>query len=220
MIKMPKILTDTKTETKILKDGTKTEHTEKHDVEITSGEPAYIKLYMDNWMMKDSDTYGGSNGIPQRYRLLFLELAMHMSPCDYTDLEQSQIVNVYGKHKKIYMDAMGWKNDSSLKQGLKALCNCEAIRRVDRGIYQINPSYAAKGKWLNARADKNPVFSGLKKLAESYNRHLNQSRKEKKEEENIPPYNDPDHDNINPFNQSKTGNSGNSNPFAVPPQQT
>ena len=43
-------------------------------------------------------------------------------------------------------------------QGLKALCKCNAIRKVGRGVYQINPSYAAKGEWkYNPKADRGGV---------------------------------------------------------------
>ncbi len=50
--------------------------------------------------------------------------------------------------------------------GLKALCDCGAIRKVNRGVYQINPSYAGRGTWKY-----NPSLKqgGIEKLVATFN---------------------------------------------------
>ena len=104
-----------------------------------SSEPDYIKIYTDMWCE--------FNQIPQRWRELFLQLAIRMSYANSNDLENSQTVVVYGMISKSITEACGWKDKSNLRRGLKALCDCGAIKNVGRATYQINPSYASKGSW-------------------------------------------------------------------------
>lgn len=106
-------------------------------------EPDYIKLYADAWR-RDND-------IPERYRHLFLLLAMRMT---YASLgkrgepdEGGQIVYVVGPVRKAILEECGWHGDDALCKGLKALVDCNAIRKISRGVYQINPKYAARGTW-------------------------------------------------------------------------
>lgn len=127
----------------------------KHERFIENGEPAYIKLYTNMWM--------SFYDVPSAYKELFLEMASRMSPCDSVDLAHSQLVNTGKPYDDIYMNACGWKSKDSLKKGLNALCFCGAIKRVARGVYQINPSYAAKGKWLDGK-DGNTAYSGVKEF--------------------------------------------------------
>ena len=47
-----------------------------------------------------------------------------------------------------------------MQKGLKALCDCNAIKRIDRGVYQINPSYAVIGAY-NSKGAKT-VLNNLK----------------------------------------------------------
>jgi len=131
-------------------------------------EPDYIKLYTEIW--RDESR----NKIPIGYRPLFLELASRMEYCDSDDLEHSQVVQTGGTRQKFIMKALGIKSRDSLQKGLKALCDCNAIRRVSRGVYQINPQYAAKGQWkYNPRVSR----SSLEALADYYE---HQRRKEEK----------------------------------------
>lgn len=102
-------------------------------------EPAYIKLYTDMWCK--------FNNVPEAYVRLFLSLIVRMSYCDAKDLEHSQLVNTGKPWSEAIMKECGWTSDVSLKKGLKALSDCNAIRRVGRGVYQINPSFAGKGLW-------------------------------------------------------------------------
>lgn len=102
-------------------------------------EPDYVKIYTNVW--------SECNQFPDKYSKLFFQLAIRMSYCNSDSLDNSQIVYVMGPQKKEIMTACGWKTETPLVKGLKVLCDCGAIKRVSRGIYQINPSYAAKGSW-------------------------------------------------------------------------
>lgn len=108
-------------------------------VNITrNNEPDYIKLYTRMWCE--------FNQIPDTYRGLFFELISRMSYCDSSDLPHSQLVNTGKPWADSIMQALGWKK-AMYQRGLKALCDCGAIRQISRGVYQINPNYAAKGEW-------------------------------------------------------------------------
>ena len=116
---------------------TTTETVEKEIYKDT--EPDYIKIY--------TAVFFEFKQFPTQYKELFLQLAMRMSYCNSMDFENSQTVYVTGPNKKAIMDACGWSSVSSLTKGLKALCNCGAIRRVNRTVYQINPEFAGRGSW-------------------------------------------------------------------------
>lgn len=112
-------------------------------------EPDYIKLYTEKWNGK------GGNPIPIGYRPLFIELASRMSYCEADDFEHSQLVLTSGIYQEAIMKALGLGSRDSLQKGLKALCDCNAIRRVQRGMYQVNPEFAGKGQWkYNVRVSR------------------------------------------------------------------
>lgn len=102
-------------------------------------EPDYIKLYTKMWCE--------FNNIPEKYRQLFLSLATRMSYCDAQNIEVSQIVTVIEPVSTMIREECGWKTKDALLKGLKCLCECKAIKRINRGVYQINPSYASRGSW-------------------------------------------------------------------------
>ena len=146
-----KFLVDRDTRTTVDPDGTehKTEAEKSRAIE-KSTEPDYIKLYTRMWCE--------FNGIPERYRLLFLELASRMSYCNKSDLDSSQIVYTGEPVASSICSALGWKQKDSLMKGLKALCDCNAIKKVNRAVYQINPSYAGRGEWkYNSKYDRGGV---------------------------------------------------------------
>ena len=123
-----------------------------------STEPDFIKLYTRMWCE--------FNGIPECHRALFLELATRMSYCNKTDLGASQIVYTGEPNASAICQAIGWKQKDSLMKGLKALVNCGAIRKLNRAVYQINPSYAGRGEWkYNPRLDR----GGVEDLVATFN---------------------------------------------------
>lgn len=120
-------------------------------------EPDYIKLYTKMWCE--------FNEIPNAYRDLFLELVVRMNYCNAHDLDNSQIVFTGSPVADSIMKTLGWQK-RMYQKGLKALADCNAIKRVARGLYQINPAYAGKGEWKY-----NPKFErgGVEDLVAKFN---------------------------------------------------
>lgn len=102
-------------------------------------EPDYIKLYTKVWCE--------FNEIPNAYRNFFLELVQRMTYCNSENLDNSQIVFTGTPVKEEIMAKVGWKSVNMYQKALKKLCECNAIKKVARSVYQINPSYAGKGAW-------------------------------------------------------------------------
>lgn len=146
-----KIVSEKEVKTTVDADGSEfTTTVEKTRAVERSGEPDYIKLYTRMWCE--------FNGIPERFRPLFLELATRMSYANKADLSTSQTVYTGEPYATAICNALGWKQKDSLMKGLKALCNCGAIRKVNRAVYQINPSYAGRGEWkYNPKFDRGGV---------------------------------------------------------------
>lgn len=122
-----------------------------------NNEPDYIKLYTRMWCE--------FNQIPDTYRNLFMELVARMSYCDSSDLPHSQLVNTGKPWSDAIMQTLGWKK-AMYQRGLKELCACGAIKQISRGVYQINPNYAAKGEWrYNPRLQR----GGVEDLVATFN---------------------------------------------------
>ena len=120
-------------------------------------EPDYIKLYTRMWCE--------FNEIPTSYRQLFFELVTRMSYCNARDLKRSQLVNTGKPWCDDIMQSLGWKQ-RMYQKGLKALCECGAIRQISRGVYQINPNYAGRGEWkYNPRLER----GGVEDLVATFN---------------------------------------------------
>lgn len=119
-----------------------TEHI--HEQKFATPEPDHVKIYTK---MYTEFFYG--DVIPSKYKDLFVNLACKMSYCNSSDMENSQIVYVGGHVKEQLLKECGWKSKDPLMKGLKALCDCGAIKKTKwRGHYQINPNLAAKGSWI------------------------------------------------------------------------
>lgn len=148
---MSKISSSIETTTTIDSHGNETSTTIEKTKKIeVSSEPDYIKLYTKMWCE--------FNDIPLSDRPLFLELITRMTYCHKGDLDHSQLVSTGGPFADAICQALHWKNKVSLKKGLQSLVKCGAIKRVARGYYQINPSYASRGEWkYNPRLDRGGV---------------------------------------------------------------
>ena len=114
----------------------KTVQESTHKIEPT-GEPDYIKIYTKMWCE--------FNQIPNKWRDLFFELVTRMSYANI-DTTKSQIVATGGPTREAICRALGWKANMYQK-GLRALCDVGAIRKCNRGFYQISPMYAGRGEW-------------------------------------------------------------------------
>ena len=120
-------------------------------------EPDYIKLYTKMWCE--------FNDIPMAYRELFLQLVTRMSYCNSNNLNGSQLVNTGKPWSDDIMAVLKWKK-AMYQRGLKVLCECNAIRKVGRGVYQINPQYAGRGEWkYNPRLER----GGIEDLVATFN---------------------------------------------------
>ena len=122
-----------------------------------SGETDYIKLYTKMWCE--------FNEIPNAYRNLFIELATRMSYANINADEGGQLVSINKPYNISIMNALGWKK-AMFQRGLKALCECNAIRRIARGVYQINPQYAGRGEWkYNPKLERGGVEDLIAKFS-------------------------------------------------------
>lgn len=144
------IITSTETTTTIDADGNEsTSIIEKSTNFQRNNEPDYIKLYTRMWCE--------FNEIPEVYRGLFLELVTRMSYACTSSEIGGQLVNTGKPWSDDIMKALNWKK-AMYQRGLKALCECDAIRKVGRGVYQINPNYAGRGEWkYNPRLQRGGV---------------------------------------------------------------
>ncbi len=114
-----------------------------------SGEPGFVKIYIKKW--------SEINDIPLAARDLFIELCMRMSYADPKDYDGGQIVYLISPVSDDIMRKLSIKK-SRYQQLLKMLCDCHAIRRLRRGMYQINPAYAGKGLWkYNPRLEQGGI---------------------------------------------------------------
>lgn len=148
---MVAISTETFKTTKIDADGNESSTTieKTRKIEVSS-EPDYIKLYTAMWCE--------FNQIPVAYRQLFLELVGRMSYCNKCDLGKSQIVFLGEPISSDICRTLHWKSKDSLMKGLRALVKCNAIKKIARAVYQINPSYAGRGEWkYNPRLNRGGV---------------------------------------------------------------
>lgn len=131
--------------------------TEKNTSKIgKSTEPDYIKIYTNMWCE--------FNQIPERWRELFLQLAMRMSYADAGELYGGQCVNTTGPNKDSILLALNCK-ENNFRKGLQALVKAKAIRKIARGWYQINPTYAGKGEW---KYDAKKKQGGIENIITSF----------------------------------------------------
>lgn len=129
-------------------------------------EPDYIKIYTAMWCEY--------NQIPTAWRDLFLQLAVRMTYCKLEGghaSEGGQLVNVGKPFGDDICRALGWKvkpdkTSNQLMLGLRELCRCNAIKKVHRGVYQINPQYAGKGEW---KYNPNAQRGGVENLIAHFN---------------------------------------------------
>lgn len=146
------IISTKETQTFIQEDGSEQSTTKETTSKIErSTEPDYIKVYTKMWCE--------FNQIPLTYRDLFFELICNMSYCNASDLEHSQLVYTGKPWSDCIMKHLGWKK-AMYQRGLSELCKCNAIRKISRGVYQINPSYAGRGEWkYNPRLNRGGIES-------------------------------------------------------------
>lgn len=126
--------------------------------EVKSSEPDYIKLYTKLWF--------DAKNIPDKYLKLFISLVCRMTYANPNSLAGGQIVYTIGHTGKAIMEECNWKTKDAFYKGLQALCDCNAIKKLGRGEYQINPEYAGKGPWrYNPKLDQ----GGIENIIATFN---------------------------------------------------
>jgi hypothetical protein len=122
-----------------------------------SNEPDYIKLYTNVWCE--------FNEIPLQWRPLFLELISRMTYCNSAKINESQLVYTGKPFSDFICDVLDIGN-RQYQKGLKNLVECNAIKHIAKGVYQINPTYAGRGEWKY-----NPRFNrgGIEDLIATFN---------------------------------------------------
>lgn len=94
-----------------------------------------------------------------------MALVCRMSYANLKSQEGGQTVCTIGSIGKSIVEECGWKNKETLYRGLQALCDCNAIKKISRGEYQINPNYAGKGPWhYNSKEDRGGVENLIAKF--------------------------------------------------------
>ena len=99
---------------------------------ITGPTDSYVKIYSRVW---DLDVIDG---------VLFsfvMDLVGRMSFAD-----NGQIVELRRGDKLSLKRKFGWKDDRTVERALNGLIGAGILRRINRGIYQVNPYMFAKGR--------------------------------------------------------------------------
>lgn len=135
------IMREEKTEIIIDEEGNSTERKtiKEKSIRTKSEEPDYIKIYTGMWCEFME--------IDPAWRNLFYALACRMTYANTTDPNGGQAVYTGKPFADAIMQECGWESVSMLRKGLQELCKKNAIRRLGRGVYQINPNYAGRGYW-------------------------------------------------------------------------
>ena len=158
VIKMAKITTYTKETIHEDAEGNITRDVLSKTNKIESiDEPEYIKIYTNMWCE--------FNQIPLRARDLFLEIALRMTYACTTDKEGGQLFYAVKPINEAICQILGIKT-RMYQTLLSDLVKCNAIRRVGKGVYQVNPSYAGKGLWkYNPRSDQGGIEDIIAKFS-------------------------------------------------------
>lgn len=130
-----KTITDTATgEVQQIYEEKSTMHSEKSD------EPMFIKLYLDHIAI--------FNGTPVGINPILAELLKRTTYAD--EAEPHQIVVNLSVKKRI-AEKLGYKNTKTIDNAITEFVRAQYIKRIDRGLYQINPYFFGKGSWKDIK---------------------------------------------------------------------
>ncbi len=99
-------------------------------------EPAYVKLYFDCL-----GVYIKNDGLSSSLNEMLIEV---LKRCTYA--EKGQIVHLDKYTKEQVCKASG-KSMERMKQAIKTWQKNNILKRVSRGVYEINPFIFGKGEW-------------------------------------------------------------------------
>ena len=104
-----------------------------------------MNIHAEGYVKLNSYLWLEYNRIPSKWRKLFLVLACYMSSYNFKNPNESHIVVMRLIGDSVVKDC-GWKTKDPLFKGLRALCDCNVIRKVSRGVYQVGTDYVKKEK--------------------------------------------------------------------------
>lgn len=100
-------------------------------------EPDYIKLYIDGIDVFNSMTKTTSS------------ILMHiLKTMTYANTDMGQVVEITAWRKKIIADSLDIKINT-IDKTLMDLVKSNILKKIGRGIYQVNPNIFGKGEWKN-----------------------------------------------------------------------
>lgn len=135
--------TETKTEEKV---NPTTGELEAYHSELTTthsertSEPNFIKLYLDHLAV--------FNGVPLNVNPILAEILRRTTYAD--DVSGGHQVVINRAIKKQIAQSLKC-SESKINNAITVFVNKDYLRRLDRGLYEINPNYFGKGDWGNIR---------------------------------------------------------------------
>lgn len=116
----------------------------KTEVEVAATavtpEPAYVKLYVTQWLA----TMSGQPSLMADVLVGLIELGM-------TFAEDGQVIHATKYEKEAIAKRLG-VNPRSIDNTIQKLVKAEALKRVERGTYAVNPRLLGKGSWKNIQS--------------------------------------------------------------------
>lgn len=103
-----------------------------------SVEPNYIKLYI-NTLLTFKD-------LPKSLNPILIELLGYMSYANSEDKNGGQKIYINASMKKEIMEKLGLKMNT-IDKALGNFVKSNIFKRIDIGVYQVNPHLFGKGEW-------------------------------------------------------------------------
>lgn len=114
------------------------EETTTKDIEYyTDGEPPYVKIYFE--------TILAFKGLPASMSTVLIAICKRMS---WGDHDQIVYINKFSKTAIAKEVGISIKR---LEQIIKDMTRVEIMKRIERGVYQVNPRVAARGRWKDIK---------------------------------------------------------------------
>jgi hypothetical protein len=153
-------------------------------------ETDYVKYYINrnNGYLNDADADGIK--IPAPAKLLLMEMCQFMSYCDCPNLTDSETIisiaigETGGQIVKLDVETKRkiYKNlnvgEDWLHKYLNILLKKEVVRRIDRGVYQINANIASRGSFSFKSKDETGFRGGVMNLQMFYDSWLHLTTEE------------------------------------------
>lgn len=109
-------------------------HTERSD------EPDFVKLYLDHLAI--------FNGTDLSINPVLAELLRRAT---YADSQNPHRVVVNAFIKQEIADIVGYKNTKSIDNAISSFVKANYLKRIARGVYELNPYYFGKGSWKDIK---------------------------------------------------------------------